>query len=158
MLKVKEVTKFPAAIKWFSMTKIFLIILLVSLPFSFAENGAWPSFFLALIVLIGLPASVYLLLWYDSMSFVVEEKTITINSGIIVRKSKVIPFDKIQSVNCVQGPLMGIFKLSKVNIWTAAPAQINISNGQSENRPDGVLFLMASDAEWLKGFVTSLDK
>jgi len=149
MIKTKEITKYPLIVKWFALTEILFLLLLLSIPFSLGGKDVWLPFLRLIVIFIGLPVSIYMLLLYRSISFIVEDGRITINSGIITKKSKVIPFNKIQNVNCVRGLLIRIFGLSVVNIWTASPSQININ----AKKPDGVLILTVDDAEWLKNFI-----
>jgi membrane protein YdbS with pleckstrin-like domain len=81
--------------------------------------------------------------------FVLWDKSITINRGLIFRSSSTIRFDRIQDVRGSRGPLLDAFGLEAVALWTASPDQ-RVGNSR---RPDGQLFLNLQDAEWLKQFL-----
>jgi uncharacterized membrane protein YdbT with pleckstrin-like domain len=98
----------------------------------------------------------YISIYYSFITFVVDDNKLTINSGIIIKISKSIAFDKVQNVSSIQSLLCRLFGLSILRIWTASPSQIEIRRERSENRPDGILWLNYSDSEWLKNFI--LDK
>lgn len=66
-----------------------------------------------------------------------------------------IPFNKIQNINSEKGIAGRFFGVNTVSIWTAAPSQIYIKEGTSNNKPDGSLPLTDEDATWLKDFATS---
>jgi uncharacterized membrane protein YdbT with pleckstrin-like domain len=140
-------TKLPEKIKPYWLTKIILLLL----PFLF-----FPPAFLILIIFLGLPLFLYLLLWYECFNFIIEENKITINSGIIIKRSKSIPFGTIQKVENIQGIMHRLFGLSRINIWTSSPEQIRTHKGTSIHRPDGRLDLLLEDGEWLNNFI--LDK
>ncbi|HUV80994.1 MAG TPA: PH domain-containing protein [Patescibacteria group bacterium] len=147
MINLNTPNKLPKQFKWYWLTKIFGLILLASL--------FWHSLFWILIIFIGLPFTLYLFLFYNAFSFIVEDNKITINSGIIIKKSKSIPFTIIQNVDNVQGILHRVFGLSKVNIWTSSPEQITAHKGSTTHKPDGSLDLFVKDSDWLKNFILS---
>src|SRR5580704_12453920 len=82
-------------------------------------------------------------------SFVLSDKSITINRGLFFRNSSTIRFDRIQDVRGSRGPLLSAFGLEAIALWTASPDQ-RVGNSK---RPDGQLFLTVDDAEWLKQFL-----
>jgi len=51
--------------------------------------------------------------------------------------------------------LMGMFKVSRLSIWTASPSQVIINKGTSQNIPEVILNIDSVDANWLKDFVLS---
>jgi len=148
MINLNTPTQLPSKIKWYWFTKIIILILLPTI--------FWHPLFWILTIFFGLPIFVYLLLFYNSFNFIVEDNKITINSGIIIKKSKSIPFSIIQNVENVRGLLHRIFSLSRVNIWTSSPEQIKVYKGSTTHKPDGDLDLVVDDGEWLKNFI--LDK
>jgi uncharacterized membrane protein YdbT with pleckstrin-like domain len=109
--------------------------------------------FLILVIFLGLPLFLYLLLFYNSFTFIAEENKITINSGVVVKRSKSIPFSIIQNVENVRGLLHRVFGLSRVDIWTSSPEQIKAYKGSTTHKPDGSLDLIVEDGEWLKNFI-----
>lgn len=147
--------KYPFEVKLYAVLEVFLIIFLVSIFVLFISSETWGSSFLFLLIFVGLPVSLYKIILYNSISFILEPGKITINSGIFTRSFKVIPFDKIQNVNSVRTIPMRILSLSTINVWTSSPSQINIKpEGNSKNRPGGSLILSKEDAQWLQKFLT----
>ena len=152
MLTAKTPLKLPAKIKTYWLTQIISIYAAISV-LSFGIPYRWLTWpILGLGLLFGVVAYLYLLLYFYFFSFVVEDKKITINYGIIIKRSKTLAFDQIQSVDNVRGILAQIFGLAKVNIWTSSPQQIRLQGGVSGNLPDISLMLLKEDGEWLKNF------
>jgi len=155
MIELGKQNKIPVKIKWYILTYILLLILLPSLLFSVFGKNFGVSLFSFLAIFVGLPIFIYLSIYYSRLTFVVENDRITINSGIIIKRSKSIPFDKVQNVENVGGLLLRMFGLSRVNIWTSSPEQIQVHKKETTHKPDGRLELNTSDAEWLKNFILS---
>jgi membrane protein YdbS with pleckstrin-like domain len=84
--------------------------------------------------------------WYW---FVLTDKNISINSGIFVRKSCTIRFDRIQDINTFRGPLHLLLGLESVAIWTASLDQ----RAGRANRPDGLIVLETDTADWLREYL-----
>lgn len=154
MIKVNETTKFTPRSKYYLFTKILLIITLLSIIFSISGDANFFAVFSFLAVIFGLPFFIFISLTYNSWSFLVDENNIIINYGILVKKSKMIPFDKIQSINRRQGILMGFFNITNIDIWTSSPNQFDIQDGKSSNKPDGNIVLTNEDADWLQRFIS----
>lgn len=70
-----------------------------------------------------------------------------------MKHSNSITFDKIQNVECSNGPIMNFFNISQLNLWTASPSQIIIQRGRSENQAVESLLLNSADAFWLKEYI-----
>jgi membrane protein YdbS with pleckstrin-like domain len=155
MIKVKEPSAFAIEAKYYLLANLLMFIFFLSVAFSLSGSSNFFKIFLAIAVILGLPFYIYIILLYRSWSFLVDENSITINSGIIVKKSKIIPFDKVQNISQKQGIIMGMFGITNFDIWTSSPSQININKGQTSNKPDGNLVLTTEDAEWLQRFMTS---
>ncbi|NTV22461.1 MAG: PH domain-containing protein [Candidatus Yonathbacteria bacterium] len=100
---------------------------------------------------------IYLAIKYRYVFLTIEKDALIINSGIILKRSMLIPFDTIQNINDIRGPVSSMFNFVKVRIWTASPSQIYIKNGNSNNRPNGVLWLETKDVEDLR-HILSLHK
>jgi len=154
MIKVKEITKFTPKVKQYLLTNLLIIVVFLSVIFSISGNNNFFGTFLTIAIIIGIPFYIYISLMYNSWSFLVNENDITINSGILVKKSKIIPFSMIQNINRKQGVLMGMFGIANIDIWTSSPSQININEGKTSNKPDGNIVLTNEDADWLQGFIT----
>lgn len=158
MLNLNTSYKMPAKIQGYYLVKLFCIIFLMSLPFSLINSGWWLSALCYIFIFIGIPSFLLLLWSYHNFHFIITDNQITINSGIITKRSKSIPYNSVQNTDIVSGLLRRIFHLSTLKIWTASPAQINISYGQQRNsgdahRPDGLLWLNNGDAIWLRDFI-----
>lgn len=157
MLKLQTTYKLPNKTYLVSLTRLVLLVLGISLVFYIPFNKSMPfsNLFIIFGVLIGIPAFLITALKILSISFLVNENSITINSGIIIRQSKSIPFNTVQNVSCKEGPVLSQFNLSSVEIWTSSPSQITIRNGRSESNPTSVLTLEKDDAHWLKDLITN---
>lgn len=153
MINKNQSIKLPDSVKWYFLTKILLIFALISLVgLTSGTNGVY-TIFTSFSIIFGIPIFIYVLLVYNNVFFQVEDNLITINHGILIKKSKTIPFDKVQNINCVQGILQGMFGLSILKIWTASPAQISVQDANSIARPDGTLILTKAEAEELRGII-----
>ena len=144
-------TKLPKKYLWFAFSKMLLMFILISFPFSFIH--LWLGIFWSMLIIGGIPIMIIILLNFKNTSFVLEKGKITIYWGIITKKSSTIPFNNIQNVETTSGLLARMFGIAKVSIWTASPSQIEVHEGESENKPNQFLFLETKNAEFLKGFV-----
>ena len=140
----------PPDVKSYFFVKMALLVTLLSFPFS-VFGGFW-GMFLILLLFLGLPILIYLLIDINNVSFVVEEKKITINSGIIIKNSKSIPFANVHNVVISSGSVAKLFKVSRIDIWTASQSQTSASNGV-EHKPDGSLILKSEASIWLQKFI-----
>jgi len=157
MIKLNSQEKLPGKLKLYYFIKLLLFVLLFSLPFMFLGSRLfWAPIFWMLVIFIGLPTYLFLIIDFSVFNFVVDENKITINSGILFKRSKSIAFSKVQNVENVKGLLSQMFGLSTIKIWTSSASQINVHKAESENRPDGRLTLETVDADWLKNYI--LDK
>jgi membrane protein YdbS with pleckstrin-like domain len=147
MITLNQKTKLPWSTRFYGLAWLFILLLIITFLFSLGGHGADAFNYVGMFMIF---IALWLLLDYACISYVVSEKTITINSGILVKRSKSIPFESIQNTTSNRGPMAMIFGISRINIWTASPAQIQIRNGNSENRPSGSLLLRKDDVEWLK--------
>jgi hypothetical protein len=86
---------------------------------------------------------------FRSFSFVLTDKSISIESGIVWQRSCTIRFDRIQDVDTIRGPLQRLLGLKSVAIWTASPDQ-RVGNSK---RPDGLVLLDNDTADWLKDYL-----
>jgi len=151
MPTTKELITIPSKVKYYAYTKVLFPIFLFSIFMSIIGFEQWFILFLMLLIIIGLPVCTFISIFYSSISFQVETGKITIYSGIFTKQLKAIFFDKIQNVTCTRGPLMQMFGVSTINIWTASPEQINVGVSHT---PDGSLLLTADLTEWLEGVIS----
>lgn len=140
-------------LQWYVLVKMLLVLLIVSplIP----SSGVWFQTFLSLFLGIVLPIWIYLVISYRFISYAVGERSITINSGILFKRSRTISFSNIQNSDSSRGPLSSIFGLSRLKIWTASPSQIRIREGNSKNIPEGQIWLETQTADSIKNFVLS---
>lgn len=94
------------------------------------------------------------ILQFKWFSFTLTRNAITIDSGVIVQKSRAVRFDKIQDVEVRRSVLQGLLGLKSVAIWTASLDQ---ARGNTR-RPDGLIVLDADSADWLANFLISPDR
>jgi membrane protein YdbS with pleckstrin-like domain len=85
--------------------------------------------------------------WY---SFVVTDRNLTIESGVLSRSSNAIRFDRIQDVQTRRDPLHMLLGLKSVDIWTGSPDQF----AANRRRPEGHLVLDTDDADWLRDYLS----
>ena len=86
--------------------------------------------------------------------FVFNEEKINIEYGILFKKSKTIHYKKLQNIVVSSGPVMRLAGLSRINFWTASPAQITTRRGNSRSNADLSIYLETENAELLEEFVT----
>ena len=132
----------------------FAISLLIALFGGlFGGRSAGVGFFIFFFVLIVLPLWLYKVAAFKRVSFTVTDGTLTINSGILVRRSNAISFAQIQNISNTKGPPVAMFNLAELRVWTASPAQIRLQKDKMEHRPTGMLWLETANAEWMKNFI-----
>ncbi len=150
MIPLNKKIKLPWASRFYGLAWLFIILLAITLLGSVADNGMATFVSVGWIMVL---VALWLLLDYACISYVVSEKMLTINSGILIKSSKSIPYASVQNVNNTSGPIAMIFGVGRINIWTSSQEQIQISRGNSRNKPSGSLLLAKTDAEWLKDYI-----
>jgi len=143
-----------------------VFMLIIGLLFALAAEGACSgdgcgylnaATLVPIILIVGLIIALYPILYWYLFSYELSEHTITVNSGILFRQYETIDFGKIQSIDNERGPLLMLFGLTMVEIWTASSDQISFNVGQgsatARPRPDTVLILTKRQAEELKDFM-----
>lgn len=132
-------------------TTILIIIFIITLPLEIL-------LFIPGIFLIAL--YIFFRLDYNNFSFIYNDNNIEIKQGVLSKSRKTIPYEAIQNIDISSGWLMRMFRIEQLKIWTSSPAQIQIfQNGQggaqTQNKPDGIVYLDNEDAENLKSFLLS---
>ncbi len=109
------------------------------------------------IITLGLIIVLYPILYWYLFSYELTQNTITINSGILFRQYETIDFGRIQTIENERGPLLMLFGLTVVKVWTASASQISFSmvsnSTQARPRPDTMLIIGKNDAQALKDFM-----
>lgn len=80
---------------------------------------------------------------FNRKAYAVREKDILFQTGWIIRKLHIVPFNRVQHCVVQSGPLSRKFGLAGVSIYTAA----------SGNQDIAIRGLKAEDAETLKSFI-----
>lgn len=86
-----------------------------------AAQGRW-RLAIILVVLVGLGSMVRLLVQWWTFEYRLAHDQIRIDSGLLHRNSRAIPFERVQDVNIVQGPLQRLFGLAQVRFETGGSA------------------------------------
>lgn len=86
-----------------------------------AAQGRW-RLAIMLVVLVGLGSMVRLLLQWWTFEYRLAHDQIRIDSGLLHRNSRAIPFERVQDVDIVQGPLQRLFGLAQVRFETGGSA------------------------------------
>ena len=93
------------------------------ISFLFISDERPPSVFIvvaiSVIVLITLYSVIITVFGFAKKGYLVREKDVSFQKGLIIFKSTSVPFNRIQHVEVNQGILAKIFKLSSVKIYTA---------------------------------------
>ncbi len=94
---------------------------LITFLFLFDEKPAIEFIIVAIsvIALITLYSVIITVFGFAKKGYLVREKDISFQKGLIVFKSTSVPFNRIQHVEVNQGILAKVFKLSSVKIYTA---------------------------------------
>lgn len=91
----------------------------------------WSGLFLVVLL--------YGYLKFKTLAFAVREKDIVFKRGVLVLKSTIIPFNRIQHVAINQGPLMRWMDLSNLKIFTAGGSTSDLSiNGLSSEVAESI--------------------
>ena len=153
----------PISALWYSSIgalALAVLILLVGTTLATSQTIAEASsvnigqLFLPITILVAIIPLAYPVLYYFLFTFEFSEKTVTVNSGILFRQYETISFDRIQVVDNERGPLLMLFGLTEMRIWTASPDQYNQEHmGHLDPSSDARILLRKDDAESVKLFV-----
>lgn len=82
---------------------------------------------------------------FNARSYALRQHDILYSRGLIFRSTTVVPFNRIQHVEIVSGPIDRLFRLSTLKIFTAGGSQSDIT----------IPGLLSSDALNIKSFIIS---
>lgn len=151
MIQLNQTEKLPTnKFILYVLLKIFLVLIIFYFIFSIFKI----QWFIVFISIFFVPFIIYIYLYTNSVAFIINDDKITKKSGVIFKKSKIIPYSNIQSINIDYGLLRRLIGLATINIWTSSQNQID-SKGAV---PDGRLTLLKEDVEWISNFIASKDK
>jgi len=153
----KEQRLAPSYLLYVILKSIAFFVMFI-IAFNVFTDG-FVRFFIGMIFVVflvaGISAVIYEWLFSRSFSFLLGDEGLTMKSGIISKKGKMIPYSNVQSIDIGYGVLRKMMNIATVRIWTASPNQVHIKN---EKRPDGWLLLKKDDAEWVSNFILSKKK
>jgi putative membrane protein len=86
-----------------------------------AVSGRW-TYALTVALLLFVVMAVGILFYWNKFSFRVGENEIRIDSGLLSRTHRSIPFDRIQDVDITQGPLARVLGIARVRFETGGSA------------------------------------
>jgi putative membrane protein len=96
-----------------------------------AVSGRWSTAVIAAVAILLLGVGGTILYW-SRFQFRVGQDEIRIDSGVVNRRHRSIPFDRIQDVDIVQGPLARVLGLAEVKFETGG-------GGEGPRSEEGVL-------------------
>lgn len=92
------------------------------------------------------------LAWYR-FTYRIEQGELRIEYGLIVRKKRYIPFDRIQSLDLSEGILQRMFGLVKVKVETAGSGGMGLQDGEAV-----LTAITREDAEEIHNYLISIKK
>lgn len=153
MISINTPGKMPSQyLKYYAVNVLSYVLFFSFLISIFGIS--FEALFILISLFIGIPVFIWFYLQFKAMSFTVGDNKLTINYGIIMKKSKTLLFNSIQTIDVETDALQGSFHVSEVKIWTASPNQFNLRKAGKE-KPDGILYLLSEDAHQLKEMVNA---
>jgi membrane protein YdbS with pleckstrin-like domain len=141
--------KLPSsALTYYMVTLPLFPIILTAFLYFYPPTTQYSLFIgLALIVLI----IVYSFAYVATFSYQITGDSITINSGVLFKSSKIVNFNDLQNTNVKMGPLLSMFGLASLEGFTSNPTQLIISSDsrghtQTTQNPDIKVLLLREDA------------
>jgi membrane protein YdbS with pleckstrin-like domain len=138
-------------IRWcFPVAIVFSLFVLSTLP---AANGDvfHPAVLTSFAILATVLVSTLVLapLHVNSLEYWIEGTTLRINQGVVVRKFKSIPLDRVTDIELVQGPLMRACGIWSLRIQTA---------GSVQQSPEGTIWAACDPESVRDTIVTTRDQ
>jgi membrane protein YdbS with pleckstrin-like domain len=100
-----------------------------------------------------LALAAYRVAYFSLFSFGVEANLVSVHSGVVVQSRKAVQYEESENADVVRGPLMMLFGLANLRVFTASPGQIHIVQTKNGSRtvhtPDIDLVLPIADASAL---------
>ena len=101
-------------------------------------------------IVVGLTVGVsWPIMYAKTLRYSLDGFTLRIEEGVLIRKQKSIPLDRVTDLELVQGPLMRLFGLWKICVQTA---------GSAQQRPEGVLHGLANPQEMRDAIMEARDR
>ncbi|PJA10328.1 hypothetical protein COX68_00790 [Candidatus Falkowbacteria bacterium CG_4_10_14_0_2_um_filter_41_15] len=151
MAAILKSYKLPRAVLAFHLFQVIILWLVGVLPTWWLSRDLKLTLYLALILFI-LGAIIFFIAYLEYYYFSLEvgPDSFTVRSGVIVKNMKTIAFKSIQSIDVSYDPLIQVFGLVVVRVWSSSPQQFNLNSGDSRNHPEFSFYLTKAEAEALK--------
>lgn len=107
----------------------------------------------AIVIAFIVTALIQPVLHFILFSYSLSGTSITINSGILFRQYETIDFHRIQTIDLERGPILWLFGLTEVRLWTASADQLNHEQGGPHATADTILLLDRDTAENLRDHI-----
>ena len=107
---------------------LLLIGAVIIIGFNLLDLPIWVRVTASIMVIL----LIFLSVWHTYAAFsrkkyALREKDIIYQEGLIWRKAIAIPFNRVQHAELQQGPIERLFKLSKLNIFTAGGSSSDLT-------------------------------
>jgi membrane protein YdbS with pleckstrin-like domain len=76
----------------------------------------------------------------------------------LFRQYETIAFSRIQTLDLERGPLLWLFGLTEMRLWTGSADQFNSGEHDIHAKPDTTLVLARDTAQELKDFISGAKK
>lgn len=110
---------------------IWVIVLLVSFGSRFFMDDEVPSWtslvLLGITLLLAIMSFLITIYGFRRKQYALRERDIIYSSGLFWRSKTVIPFNRVQHAEVMQGPIDRLFNLSKLLVYTAGGSSSDLS-------------------------------
>ena len=107
-----------------------LVLIIVSFLIAIGEGlMALFTIFLSLVPILGL-AMLWAYFYYQSYKYALEDKVIKIERGVIWKRQVSIPYERVQNVDIIRGPIARMLGLADLQIQTAGMSGIAMVEGR----------------------------
>ena len=137
----------------FFLTYLFALVFILSFPFIFffimvITGEMSPTFIFNVYILLFIFLLIFSFIWahlyYENFRYELQKDKLVIDKGVIWKKNIFIPFNRVQNVDIIRGPVARILGLSNVFVHTAG---LNTTMRYAEGTIQG---LSVKEAENLK--------
>jgi membrane protein YdbS with pleckstrin-like domain len=166
MIPLNTEQRLSATVFWYSAIPSIVLAFIAVIAGAFVKDlvlsscamSACPAYvpFLMPVIVLAFIAAVlaHPILSFVLFSYRLTEHSITISSGILYRQYETIDFSRIQTFDLERGPILWLFGLTEVRLWTASSDQLNTSDIGTKANPDTTMVLPKDTAVHLRDFVT----
>ncbi len=85
MITLNQKTRLPWSARYYGLAWLFIILLLITFVSSLGGHGVEMFVFVGRFMIL---IALWLLVEYSCVSYVISENTITMNSGVLIKRSK----------------------------------------------------------------------